>query len=42
MLVINKFIHLRVIFFADYEDFERILKRLPNPSFSRLKYRHCS
>ena len=42
ILVINKLNHLRVIVFADYEYFEKILKRLPNPQFSRLKYRHCS
>ena len=28
--------------FADYKDFEKILKRLPNPPFSRLEYRHGS
>ena len=42
MLVMNKFIHLRVIVFADYKDFEMILKRLPNPPFFHLKYKHCS
>ena len=38
ILVINKLIYLRVIFFADYEDFEKILKRLPYSPFSRLEY----
>ena len=38
----SRLILLRVIIFVDYEDFEKILRRLLNLLFSRLKYRHCS
>ena len=37
ILVIMKLIHLRVIVFADYKDFEKTSKILPSPLFSRLK-----